>query len=87
LQARLSDVVNSRSADIDAANAKLPAPLTHREIQVLRRMARGATNKEISKELHISEHTVKSHVIHIFNKLGVNDRAQASTWGALNGVL
>ncbi len=87
LQSRLSDVENSRAANIDSANAKLPTPLTQREIQVLRRMARGATNKEISKELHISEHTVKSHVIHIFNKLGVNDRAQASTWGALNGVL
>ncbi len=87
LQSRLSDVENSRAANIDSANAKLPTPLTQREIQVLRRMARGATNKEISKELYISEHTVKSHVIHIFNKLGVNDRAQASTWGALNGVL
>lgn len=87
LQARLSAVENNRAANIDSANAGLPAPLTQREIQVLRRMARGATNKEISKELHVSEHTVKSHVIHIFNKLGVNDRAQASAWGALNGVL
>jgi len=87
LQSRLSEVENSRAANIDSANAKLPTPLTQREIQVLRRMARGATNKEISKELYISEHTVKSHVIHIFNKLGVNDRAQASAWGALNGVL
>ena len=87
LQSRLSDVEHSRAANIDSANAGLPAPLTSREIQVLRLMARGATNKEISKELHISEHTAKSHVIHIFNKLGVNDRAQASTWGALNGVL
>ena len=87
LQARLSDVENSRAANIDSANARLPIALTRREIQVLRRIARGATNKEISKELHISEHTTKSHVIHIFNKLGVNDRAQASAWGALNGVL
>jgi DNA-binding CsgD family transcriptional regulator/ArsR family metal-binding transcriptional regulator len=87
LQSRLSDVETSRVAEIDSANAKLPNPLTQREIQVLRLMAHGATNKSISRELHISEHTVKSHVIHIFNKLGVNDRTQASTWGALNGVL
>jgi DNA-binding CsgD family transcriptional regulator len=54
---------------------------------VLRRIAGGATNKQISKELNISPHTVKSHVIHIFNKIGVNDRAQASAWGALHGVI
>jgi DNA-binding CsgD family transcriptional regulator/ArsR family metal-binding transcriptional regulator len=87
LEARLADFENNRTAALDEANSQLPIPLTRREIQVLRRMARGATNKEISKALCISEHTVKSHVIHIFNKLGVNDRAQASAWGALNGFL
>ncbi len=85
LEARLADFENNRTAALGEANSQLPTPLTRREIQVLRRMARGATNKEISKALCISEHTVKSHVIHIFNKLGVNDRAQASAWGALNG--
>lgn len=87
LEARLADFENTRAAALDEANSRLPTPLTRREIQVLRRMVRGATNKEISKVLRISEHTVKSHVIHIFNKLGVNDRAQASAWGALNGLL
>ena len=87
LTSRLADYENIRNADFDAANADLPTPLTRREIQVLRRMAGGATNKEISNALCISEHTVKSHVIHIFNKLGVNDRAQASAWGALNGLI
>ena len=87
LQSQLSDFEKRRRADITAANAELPAPLTRREIQVLRRIASGATNKEISKALNISEHTVKSHVIHIFNKIGVNDRAQASAWGALHGVI
>lgn len=87
LQSRLSDFENRRDSNIDAANDRLPSPLSRREIQVLRQMAGGATNKEISRELRISEHTVKSHVIHIFNKLGVNDRAQAAAWGALNGVL
>jgi DNA-binding CsgD family transcriptional regulator/ArsR family metal-binding transcriptional regulator len=87
LKSRLAAYESSRAADFQAANDGLPAPLTRREVQVLRRMARGATNKEISKTLRISEHTVKSHVIHIFNKLGVNDRAQASAWGALHGLL
>jgi ATP/maltotriose-dependent transcriptional regulator MalT len=61
--------------------------LTKREIEVLRLIAHDATNNEISADLQSSQHTVKSHVIHIFNKIGVNDRAQASAWGAINGLL
>lgn len=61
--------------------------LTGREIQVLRLAAQGATNIEISKELEISSHTVKSHIIHIFNKLGVNDRTQAAVWAAHQNIL
>jgi DNA-binding CsgD family transcriptional regulator/ArsR family metal-binding transcriptional regulator len=53
-------------------------PLTKREIEVLRLLSEGSTNTDISEQLSISPHTVKSHVIHIFNKLGVNDRTQAS---------
>ncbi len=56
----------------------LAAPLTGRELEVLRLLVQGATNGEISSSLQISRHTVKSHVIHIFNKLGVNDRTQAA---------
>lgn len=87
LQSQLVSFENERVAKIDAANSALPAPLTRREIEVLRLMARGATNREISADLQISQHTVKSHIIHIFNKIGVNDRAQASAWGAMHGVL
>ena len=87
LQSQLSDFEKRRRSDIASANAELPSPLTRRELQVLQRIASGATNKEISRALNISEHTVKSHVIHIFNKIGVNDRAQASAWGALHGVI
>jgi len=52
--------------------------LTDREIEVLRLMTEGLSNNEISEQLSISPHTVKSHVIHIFNKLGVDDRTQAA---------
>jgi len=51
--------------------------LTPREQQVLAQVALGKSNREISKELHLSLSTVKTHLEHIFFKLGVNDRAQA----------
>ena len=52
--------------------------LTHRETQVLHLLTKGFSNTRIASRLAISPHTVKSHVIHIFNKLGVNDRIQAA---------
>ena len=51
--------------------------LTDREREVLLLIARGRSNQEISRDLSISPETVKSHVKHIFAKLGVRDRAQA----------
>ena len=87
LQARLAAFEQSRADSIEANNARLLSPLTRREIEVLEMVAHGATNKEISKKMYISEHTVKSHIVHIFDKLGVNDRTQASVWAAKNGLL
>jgi DNA-binding NarL/FixJ family response regulator len=52
--------------------------LSRREVDVLRRLAGGATNKEIANALHIAEGTVKNHVTSIFAKLEVSDRAQAA---------
>jgi DNA-binding CsgD family transcriptional regulator len=56
----------------------LTDPLSGREVQVLRLMTQGFTNKEIARILAISPHTIKTHVTHIFDKLGVNDRSQAA---------
>lgn len=72
---------NDRIGDI------LPDPLTQREMQVLALMGEGRTNPEISTTLSISPHTVKSHVINIFNKLGVNHRTQAVVWAARQGII
>ncbi|MDD9303251.1 MAG: response regulator transcription factor [Desulfobacter sp.] len=68
----------------DEANTQLPSPLSQREIQVLQLLACGTTNVEIAQSLNISPHTVKSHINHIFNKLAVNSRTQASVWATQN---
>ena len=66
----------------DEANRQLPTPLSKREIQVLQMLACGTINVEIAQSLNISPHTVKSHINHIFNKLSVNSRTQASVWAS-----
>jgi DNA-binding NarL/FixJ family response regulator len=52
-------------------------PLSAREAEVLAGAARGLTNAEIGRELFISEATVKTHLLHLYDKLGVRDRASA----------
>ncbi|GAA1632773.1 response regulator transcription factor [Nonomuraea maheshkhaliensis] len=62
-------------------------PLSGRELEVLRLIADGATNREAAARLFISEATVKSHVLHIYAKLGVNDRAAAVAVAFRRGLL
>jgi DNA-binding NarL/FixJ family response regulator len=61
--------------------------LTDREHEVLRLMARGATNAEIATAMHVAEATVKTHVGSIFGKLGVRDRAAAIVFAYDHGVV
>ena len=60
--------------------ADIEVTLTQREMDVLRQMALGLTNKQIAGALHIGNETVKEHVQHILRKLGVVDRTQAAVW-------
>ncbi len=61
--------------------------LSAREIEVLELVAKGNSNKEIGKALHISTATVKTHLIHIYSKLGVADRTSAVTTALERGII
>jgi DNA-binding NarL/FixJ family response regulator len=62
-------------------------PLSQRELDVLGLISRGCSNREAAARLFISEATVKTHVLHIYAKLGVNDRAAAVAAGFERGLL
>lgn len=61
--------------------------LTPRELEVLALVAQGKSNPEIARELFIGEATVKSHLLHVFDKLGVSDRTAAVTRALDRGLL
>ena len=63
------------------------APLTAREVDVLRLVARGATNREIAARLFLSEGTVKNHVSRILARLGLRDRTHAAIYARDHGLL
>jgi DNA-binding NarL/FixJ family response regulator len=69
------------------AEAARVAELTDREHDVLRHMARGATNAEIAAALIVSEATIKTHVGAVFSKLGVRDRAAAIVFAYDHGIV
>lgn len=73
------DVMKVRKSGMNLAH--LRNPLSKRELEVLKAMSEGLTNKEIAEKLFVSEKTVKTHVSHIFAKLEVGDRTQASMYG------
>lgn len=64
-----------------------PAGLTNREIDLLRLMVRGMSNREIAATLVISDKTVRNHLEHIYAKLGVTNRTSASLFAMRNGII
>jgi len=62
-------------------------PISQRELEVLELVAQGASNRDTAAQLFISEATVKTHLMHIYAKLGVNDRAAAVAEGFNRGLL
>ena len=91
-QALLDPVVQSRLIAAASAGARpapppnLPDQLTAREAEVLSLIARGLSNAEIAAALVVSEATVKTHINHVFAKIGARDRAQAVHYAYTHGL-
>jgi HD-GYP domain-containing protein (c-di-GMP phosphodiesterase class II) len=98
--ATLRDEVAAGRLDADAVDAVLqtaghrvkrrrewPADLTAREVDVLRLVACGYSNREIANELSISSKTAGNHVEHIYSKIGVSNRARASLFAMKHGLM
>jgi len=60
--------------------------LTRREVEVLRLLTEGQSNRAIAAELSVSERTVEHHVLHILTKLGLDSRTAAATYAVRNGL-
>jgi DNA-binding NarL/FixJ family response regulator len=73
--------------DTELTAKPLTTPLTPRELEVLRLMADGASNKIIAHKLGISDHTVKFHVTSILSKLNAGTRTEAVTLGIRQGLV
>jgi len=77
-EVQISPAVAARLAQQLRAPERPHDPLTEREKEVLRLLATGKSNKEMTQTLKVSEQTIKTHVSHILNKLGVVSRTQAA---------
>ena len=85
--ARLLAAFGEEAELASPAMEALVEPLTEREVEVLRLVVAGLSNAEIAEELVIAVSTVKSHVNHIYGKLGVESRTQAVAQARTLGLL
>ncbi|MEZ4493234.1 MAG: LuxR C-terminal-related transcriptional regulator [Dehalococcoidia bacterium] len=69
-----------------SANGKVPDSITGRELEVLVRLATGASNADMAMELQLSERTVECHVSNIYAKIGAHNRVEAANWAREHGV-
>lgn len=83
---KLVNAFRSSQAAVIHELADATAGLSPRELEIVRELTRGASNKEIGRSLGIAETTVKIHVQHILRKLGLSSRVQAAVWGSEKGL-
>jgi DNA-binding NarL/FixJ family response regulator len=89
LTAGLPTASGRRSDEAPAAAEASPerAPLTARELEILRAVAEGHTNARIGRQLWVTEQTVKFHLSNIYRKLGVSNRTEASRYALMHGLV
>lgn len=80
-------LVEAEPAATLTAKNNIGAPLTRRELEILSQLSNGLSNFEISKNLNISENTVKKHISNIFIKINVKDRTQAIIYAYESGLI
>ncbi|ANW21947.1 response regulator transcription factor [Streptomyces clavuligerus] len=78
---------NGRPAAEHRAPARLSEPLTERELDVIRRVARGRTNEEVAAELYVTLSTVKTHLGNVQRKLSARNRVEIAAWAWENGLV
>lgn len=80
------EAASSNSAGLIPLSIHIPEALTEREMEVLKQLGYGLSNREIGELLYISEGTVKNHVSNLITKLGVRDRTQAAIFAVRHGI-
>ena len=80
-------VLDAGGHPITRTREALPAGLSEREVEVLRLVARGLTNRQIGEQFTISPRTAEHHVQHIYTKLGVSSRAAAAVFAMEHDLL
>ncbi len=85
LQMALRNIA-AQAAELSPDDDDLITPLTEQEKVILRLIVAGLSNEDIGRTLSITVNTVKTHIRHIFQKLGVSDRTQAAVWAVRHGL-
>lgn len=71
----------------ETRKADMPEPLTERELEVIRNVAQGMSNRAIAAAMEITERTVRNHIGHVLSKLGLENRTQAALWAVRQGLV
>ena len=82
-----TDLIVRMAAESDFTPRATPDPLTPRELEILRLVAQGQTNRQIADRLIVAVGTIKAHVEHILGKMGVADRTQAAVRAVEMGIV
>jgi HD-GYP domain-containing protein (c-di-GMP phosphodiesterase class II) len=83
----LRDELGLEQRPAPPARREWPAGLTHREVEVIQLAARGLSRREMAQRLYLSESTVRTHLEHIYAKIGVSSRAAATLYAVEHGLL